>query len=394
MTPSLDVSARLRPLYSRLLGKLRGTHGIERAASRSWVIGQAVQTYVPSARVDDVDLAKVTACPNDGTIERNVKLARGGLVVHQETRAHELRNASIAAGHLFAPDFFMPLGESRPPWIARTTRLHFKSALLTTTPYGVRYFGHWIIECLPLAMLAQQLGETPVSTLVRPSANQRGFLELLGLHLETFQDATFDRLVVVDDIGQNNHKIARYCAMRAAARRAVGPGHRPGAGVFFLRGASGKRRLLLNEEQLAEIAARKGLEVVRPQDVSSQRLVEASLDSPLIVGVEGSQLLNGFPWLAPGATMLALMPPHRFDMVLKGPCDALDITFSIIVGDARGPTDFHVEPEAFERRLDEHLSRGPKPTSRFDATALSCVGGPERVAAEAHEGAARNDFTC
>jgi Glycosyltransferase 61 len=363
------MSLRLRPLSSRVLGKLGASRSLEQAASRSWVVGPAVETASAPARVDDADLARITACPNGRTIEHNVALARGGRTVHLETRAHELRDASIAGGHVFAPGLFMPLGDEPAPWVARKPGRHFDSALLTTTPYGAMYFGHWIVECLPLAMLAKQLGESAVSTITRPSPNQRGYLALLDLREETVEDASFERLVIVEDIGQNDDKLARFHAMRSAARRTLGQGHRPGAGVFFLRGASGERRLLANEAELAEIAARKGLEVMRPQDVPSKRIVEASLDAPIVVGVEGSQLLNGFPWLAPGGTMLALMPPQRFDLILKGPCDALDITFSILVGDARGERDFHIDPAAFERRLDEHLSRGVRPAPRFDAVA-------------------------
>ena len=369
------MSLRLRPLSSRVLGKLGASRSLAQAASRSWVIGPAVETPALPARVDDADLAKVTACPSGRSIEHNVALARGGRTVHLETRAYELRGASIAGGHVFASGFFMPLGDEPAPWVARTPGHHFDSALLTTTPYGVRYFGHWIVECLPLAMLAKQLGETAVSTITRPSPNQRGYLALLDLNEETVEDASFDRLVIVEDLGQNDDKLARYHAMRAAARRALSPGHRAGAGVFFMRGASGERRLLVNEAELAEIAARKGLEVIRPQDVPSKRIVEASLDSPVVVGVEGSQLLNGFPWLEPGGTMLALMPPQRFDLILKGPCDALDVTFSILVGDAPSSgsdaSDFHIDPAAFERRLDEHLAEGIKPAPRFDAVAAA-----------------------
>jgi hypothetical protein len=365
------MSLRLRPLSSRVLGKLGASRSLEQAASRSWVIGPAVETVSAPARIDDADLARVIACPNGRTIEHNAGLARGGRTVHLETRAYELRDASIAGGHVFAPGLFMPLGDEPAPWVARKPGRRFDSALLTTTPFGVMYFGHWIVECLPLAMLAKQLGEAAVSTITRPSPNQRGYLALLDLHEETVEDASFERLVVVEDIGQNDDKLARYHAMRSAARRTLGQGHRPGAGVFFLRGSSGERRLLVNEDALAEIAARKGLEVIRPQDVPSRRLVEASLDAPLVVGVEGSQLLNGFPWLAPGGTMLALMPPQRFDLILKGPCDALDITFSILVGDARGVCDFHIDPAAFERRLDEHLSQGVRPAPRFDAVAAT-----------------------
>ncbi len=361
------MNSRLRPLSSRVLGKLGASCNLEQVATRSWVIGPAVETATAPARVDDADLAKITACPNGVTIEHNVSLARKGHSVHLETRAYELRKARIANGHVFATGYFLQLSDMPKPWVARKATRHFDSALLTTTRYGAVYFGHWLIECLPLAVLAKQLGEPAVSTIMRPSPNQCGYLGLLDLHEETVDDASCARLVIVDDIGQNDHKLARYHVMRTAARRAMGPGHRPGAGVFFLRGSSGERRLLVNEEALAEIAARKGLEVVRPQDVPSKRLVQASLDAPLIVGVEGSQLLNGFPWLAPGGTMLALMPPQRFDPILKGPCDALDVTFSILVGDARGASDFYIDPVAFERRLDEHLSHGLRCAPRFEA---------------------------
>ncbi len=365
----MSVASLLRPLSSRVLGKLGASRSLEQAAANVWELGPAVDAVAAPARVDDADLAKATAAPNGRTIEHNVALARGGPITHMATRAYELRDAALASGHVFAPGFFMPLGKRPVPWTARAPERRFDRALLTTTPYGVTYFGHWLVECLPLAMLAKQRGETALSTIAEPSANQRQYLDLLGLQEHTALDAAVDHLVVVEDIGQNDHKLARYHAMRQAARRALGPGHKASRGVFFVRGASGERRVLVNESELAGIAARHGLEVVKPLESPARRLVEASLDAPVIVGVEGSQLLNGFPWLAPGGTMLALMPPQRFDLILKGPCDALEATFSILIGDERGDTDFHVDPIAFERRLDEHLTQGVRPAPRFDAVA-------------------------
>jgi hypothetical protein len=355
----------LRPLTSRLLGRLGVAVDLEHIAARRWTLSPEVESTSPPARFDESDFDKITGCPEGNTIDENIGFARGGVVRHGATLAYELRHVTISSGHLFGPRFFMPLGPRPAPVVAQRAQQHFEHALLTSTPYGATYFGHWILECVPLTLLARRLGMEPVSTIDTRSANQQQYLEILGLDEHIATDASFDTLVFVHDIGQNELKVARYHAMRAIARGTLAAGHRPSRGIFLRRGVSGQRRVLVNEDELASIASSRGLEVVDPMQVSTQALLDASFDTPLVVGVEGSQMLNAFPWLAPGGTMFALVPPQRFDMILRGPCDALSVRFSLIVGDARGPDDFHVDARAFARRLDEHLAEpSPVPAQR------------------------------
>ncbi len=342
---------RLTPLAGRIGQRLFRDPHVRRAAARSWTHSDGGESTSPPSQFEASDLGKLHGSPDD------LAVVHGGATTHYPTRVHELRNAVIADGHLFTRTFHYPMGSRRAPLIARkAAQRHFESALLCSNLYSPTVYGHWIHDGLPLVLLAREMGETPVSSGDVLTPNQQQWLDLLGLHHDTVVDATFDRLLFVEDIGHTESKLARYRALRALGQARRDPQRCARRGVYLHRGTTGNPRVLANEDDLADIARSRGLEVLRMDtSPSSQEFLDRCFDTPLVVGNEGSHLVNAFPWMSPRATMLAMFPPWHFVLILKGLCDALGASFSFIIGDEAGPKAYRVDVDAFTRRLDTLL---------------------------------------
>lgn len=348
MNMNMRPFGSLKPLISRLRPRFGYPNTVEQAADRQWQLSPAERACARPAVFEESDLQKITGTsPGEGLAEQ-VHRARGGPGQHRATFAYEIRNAMLVGGNLFSSRVSLPLsGKKRAIWASGGTR-HFRSAALSSSDYGIRYFGHWLLDDLPRTLAAREIAD-PVSVLAAPTEQQVGYLNLLNLSAEVVTDASFDRIVVIDDVGQNAYKRARYETLRRLGTQDQAPRH---AGVMLLRGLSGVRRALSNEQEVAALAKARGLIVVDPATLSADEVVRVCTGAKIVLGVEGSHLSNAFYWMAREGTVVVIQPPQRFTVVLKDTCDGIGMGYAFIVGDAISDTDFKVDLGALGRLLD------------------------------------------
>jgi len=340
---------RWYPLISRLRPYLRRSNRLAAGAERSWQLAPEQQVSVPAAIFEPDDLQRITGVTADDTIAEQLRRTQGGTAVHGATVAYEVHDAVIARGHVFTRKVYYPVSGEPAPLLARAPESHLESAVLTTTPYGIRYFGHWMCDDLPLHLAARDVG-TPLSVFAQASPQQRDYLRLLGLAGDFVRDASIERLVILDDTGQNAYKQARLRRLRELALAYRDP--EPLPGVMLLRGAAGANKALRNEDEIADLLRKRGFRVVDPTRTDAAELLRLCSGVRIILGVEGSQLTNGLLWMANGGTLVALQPPQRFCMVLKDWCDAIGTGYAFIVGYADGAAGFRIDPAALQRLLD------------------------------------------
>jgi len=348
----------LYPTLSRLRPYLRRPVAFATGAARSWQLSPAQRVDAPPALFDPADLQRITGVTADDTIPEQVGRAQGGPTSHGPTVAYELHDAVIANGHVFTAEVYYRLSNAKVPLLARAEAPRLAEAVLATTPYGIRYFGHWMGDDLPLHLAARDLG-TPLSVLANPSPQQRDYLRLLGLAADVTCDAYVDRLVILDDTAQNTYKQQRFRRLRERAlpyRRAE-----PVPGVMLLRGAAGANRALINENEIADLARDRGFLVLDPTRIDAEQLVRACSGVQIVLGVEGSQLLNGLLWMAAGGTVVALQPPQRFCVVMKDWCDAIGTVYAFVIGHATD-SGFRIDPDALQRLLDRLPTRSLTPS--------------------------------
>jgi capsular polysaccharide biosynthesis protein len=345
---------RLAPFTSRLRTRLGLPNDYRQSHSRSWQICPGSTTSVRPAIYDPKDLDRISGVYTGNTIAGQIALAQAERREHGACTAYELRNAVLSKGHLFTHTTLHRLALTPLPLLAGRVTEHHKDAVLATTHFGIKYFGHWMTDDLPLTLAARKLG-MPISALSEPTDHQREYLALLRFEEPVISEARFDRIVVLDDIGQNAYKRERVLALRDMFRSKVHS--RRHRGVMLLRGNSGMRRVLLNEAEVASAMKERGYAVLDPRDCSADDVASICLDTEVVLGVEGSQLAHGIMLMSPGGTLVELQPPWGFNVTFKDRCDCDGMRYAFIVGHAQDDGAFSIDVSALHRLLDRVESR-------------------------------------
>ena len=83
---------------------------------------------------------------------------------------------------MFTRDFFYRIADHKPAMLMSGADIdRFENGVLASTPYGIKYFGHWLLDDLPLMIAARDLGN-PVSVHTNPLPSQRDYMRLLADH--------------------------------------------------------------------------------------------------------------------------------------------------------------------------------------------------------------------
>ena len=159
---------------------------------------------------------------------------------------HTVAKARLYNGSLYAGAWRKPLldrGAGSPP--LRAEPWAGKTGALACTLYGNRYFGHWVYDDLTLSIAAEAL-DHPVIAARRPYHHEPGYRRMLDLERRTCTGGVFERILVLEDIGQNSFKKRRYQELRARLRSRCRPNE--GSLIYIRRGArhARERRFLVN----------------------------------------------------------------------------------------------------------------------------------------------------
>jgi Glycosyltransferase 61 len=349
MWTPLPVVDRLRKLARR------PARPLAELAVEAWEIAPAhVESSPPALFLPD-QWERVAAFSEFSSREGDLRKVRGGVEVqHDATRAFRLRDALLIDGVLYQ-------GPSSLHLHARTRRIpklrvdgELDRAALYCTFGGNRYFGQWLMDDCATYPLAAAEGR-PLTTAQPVNAHTLAYESWLEMQPVRAGAVHLGEVVIFEDIGQNPNKGARFRAMGDKLRAHVRP--RPHPGVFIVRGATGTRRVLQNEMEIAErLRDRRGFTIVDPVKADVPAIVQACAGAAMVVGVEGSGLMHGLLMLEAGGGLLVLQPPQRFSAIYKDLTDRDRQQFGFVVGQARGG-DFWVDPQEVERTLDLYARR-------------------------------------
>lgn len=140
--------------------------------------------------------------------------------------------------------------------------------------------------------------------------------------------------------------------MRLLAKRDLAPV----PGVFLLRGQSGERRILLNEQEIANrFASEYGFIVLDPETASFEEVIAACGQARIAAGVESSALAHPCVLLPKDAMLFVIQPAERTCVTFKLLTDRRGLDFAFVV--AEGPLDgFTADWTEIRRTLDLALN--------------------------------------
>jgi hypothetical protein len=305
-------------------------------ADKKWTICPTEKAFSPPAFYLDNQLENVISTEKNTNMETELKRLKGGETEHAQTIAFRLRNVDICKGYLYKRGYKLQLSTQKESiFISNRDRIEkYSEAALASTYFGYKYFGHWLTDDLPMILASQELSK-PISISQELTPHQLEYSELLNIDTKHISHASFDKLIITDDFGQNSYKRKRYEYIRnklASQIKINKNSSYDNYGVMFLRGSTGTKRQLLNELNIAEFLKQQGFIIIDPEKSSVSEIFHVTANAKIIVGVEGSQLAHGLFSIQENGALLILQPPYRFNNVFKDYADCLGLKYSFVVG--------------------------------------------------------------
>lgn len=268
------------------------------------------------------------------------------------TWGYRLKNVDLFDGVLYSGSAQMHLRVQKYRLPAYLVPRGIAKGALYESWVGNRWFGNWLSDDCLTYRLAERFG-SPVTTTMAPAGHIPRYEALLGIAPRRLDQIHFDELVIFEDNHNNDDRKERANDLRN--RIIAGTGAKPAEhpGTFLLRGGSGMRRMLVNENAVAERLARtRGFKILDPSNASVEEIVEACATARCVTGVEGSQLVHGLVVMPPDASLLVLQPPTRVVAALKLITDRQGQRYGLVVGEETDHDDFSVNVDEVERTLD------------------------------------------
>ncbi len=184
------------------------------------------------------------------------------------------------------------------PWV-ECDEIALRSSFL-----GSHFFGHWLRADCATHLLAEQSGK-PMTMPTPRWHDQDGYLDLFGQTCVELDRTHVRRLILFHDISHNSHQVRRLRTLRGDVAGNRDPN---GAGriVYLMRGSSGEKRVLINEEEIIETLMRRGALIIKTELISVSQLITQSLGARIIIGLEGSQLTHALFTLCDAGGLLAI----------------------------------------------------------------------------------------
>jgi hypothetical protein len=225
----------------------------------------------------------------------------------------------------------------------------YDEAAVRSSYIGCHFFGHWLRDDSATHLLASEYG-TPISMPTPSWPDQAGYLAVFGQNSVMPRRARVRKLILFEDITQNAHKAARFRKLRAlvARGRAAPASDRI---VYLVRGSGGKQRSLVNEPEITDALARRGVAILQAEALGVQELLSGLFGARLVISVEGSQLSHALYTLRDAGGVLAIQPPNRFFNSHMDWARALGMRYGVVVGERR-EAGFHVPVADLLRTID------------------------------------------
>lgn len=327
------MSSRLLPLVNqclKLAGRTRDFQSL--AADVAIMEPEETVSAIPAYFLKN-QLEKVTATVHGfSTLADVIALATATKTTHAPVIRYTFKNCLVHGAGVEV------LGSSFRK--KKLQSFNFLTDRLTVLPRAVycmssvshQFFGHWIRDACPQALLAQS-GEAILMD-VRPDwPHATDYVKAFSLAPMTGSLYHVETLTLYQDHAQGSSKKARINELRQRMARAFPRRSTSSQAVYFRRGQSGVVRAVVNEDEITSGLSRKGFDVFDIENSSVAEIYERTQGARVVVTMEGSHINHLYLSLSPGATLIVLVPADRFVMLHRGLAQANDHKFGFVVVD-------------------------------------------------------------
>jgi capsular polysaccharide biosynthesis protein len=335
----------------RALRVIKGRRTYQDAFDKQWTVCAAGEYESLPAVFHKDDLEKIRSVGPVSTHAGEISRLDVGTKRCGATVAYQYNNASIFHGYVYKGAMKYPFVDAKDVWTSNECVAHLPDALIASTMYSCRYFGHWITDALTLELAARNLNVPAVTSAQSFYKHEAGYRDLIGLNPLPVSRAQCDQLIIMDDIAANRFKQERFAHIRQQISRKLKPLHSR-HGVMLLRKGARGSRFLVNEMEVADFLKSQGFIVIDAETITAHEVMSQVLGAKVVIGVEGSQLTPAIYGLDDSGIIIALQPPDHFGTCHKEYTDLLGMRYGFLVGDPT-PDGFKVNINSLAKLLDE-----------------------------------------
>ena len=312
------------------------------AVSREVLQDEEVVEVTPPLQLPG-DIDRVTnGVPGHSTAEEELQAATETRVTHAPVIRWEIADCLVHPGGIETAG---AAWRHRRPVLAdlRGKQAALDRAAYTDNGASQMYFGHWLNDACPTALLARP-GETVLMGQNPAWSNVPDYLTGFGLGPHPGEHFRVKRLSFFDDFSQGSLKRERYAELR---RRMDGHFRGPLDGprkVYFRRGATGVSRAIANEAAVAAALRKLGYVTIDVAGAQVPDLMRVFRGAEHVVTIDGSHMSHIYFGMPAGGRVLSLIPGDRFTMLHTGYTRAFDLVFGFLVIDP-GQNGYSVDLE-------------------------------------------------
>lgn len=335
------------PVASRMLRRVMGWRELEESAERSILVSPAEAMPMPEAFYLPGQLERITGTHSGETdLAHEIALTMEGALTNLDSRAFRIRHAVVGQCRVSTWTGYKDLSQRKAGGGPLRIEETLAEGALCSTWQGNDYFAHFLFDDAAIHPLAHPLGLPFFSgTGAARTRHCLDYLARFGFDYHEKQNVHVDALWLFRDFPFGPDKRRRLREMAARVKAGTPQGAAPAPGAFIRRGSSGQVRVLQNAAEIEAWCLGQGFVIVDPEAQSVDEICAALRGVPLVIGVEGSQLVHALFSMAEGGAIICIQPADRYNAVFRQLCAVFDLRWGFVV--AEGTV------EGFRQDLDD-----------------------------------------
>lgn len=342
---------RLDPYINASLRRFGRQVALRDAAASVTVLEPETPTTTSAAVALDGEFERVRALAPGSDMDRARALVHGGPGVKRPLVRYEFEDALVyptgfsVGGGNFMRDMPLP---HKDLFAGKVTTL--PKAFSTHSPVSIRYFGHWIADSCPTALLKSD-DDALLMTHRADWPHAQEYCRLFDLRPEPSGIYRVEKLTWMDDVGQGESRARRYEELRRRLRDKIASDKPVSTHIYLRRGATGARRELGNENELVERLAANGFAIVDIENASVADIMRKCMNAEVCVTMDGSHQNHALFFLRKSGLLMIIQPADRFALTGLQRAPAFGMQGSFVVADA-AEGGYQLDPDRILRTLD------------------------------------------